>query len=153
MREALWEAMGRDLSHADALIMSAAVADHRAAHVSPHKLKKGEGTAATIELVKNPDLLAEVGAARAGGHPVLVGFAVEAGDDAALVEYARGKLVAKKVDLVVANAARDAFAGDSNRATLVGADHTEPLPVLSKGALADIILDRVAERLVPLAKR
>src|SRR5580704_16484073 len=63
MRAALWTALGQDLSGADALVMAAAVADHRPAEVAASKIKKGDAGAA-IELVKNPDLLREVGAAR-----------------------------------------------------------------------------------------
>ena len=142
MRGALWQAAGLDLARIDALVMSAAVADYRAADVSASKLKK-HGDRATIELVKNPDLLAEIGAARAGRRPVLVGFAVETDGGEGLVAYARQKLVAKKVDFVVANDAKDAFAGDDNRATIVSSDATDPLPQMSKHALADIVLDRV----------
>jgi phosphopantothenoylcysteine decarboxylase/phosphopantothenate--cysteine ligase len=143
MRAALWEALGQDLSGADALVMAAAVADHRPARTSPTKIKKGEA-GSSIELVKNPDLLAEIGAARgASPRPVLVGFAVETGDDAALVAYGEKKLNDKRVDLVVANAAADSFGREDNRAVLVGRQGVEVLPRSSKGELADVILDRV----------
>jgi phosphopantothenoylcysteine decarboxylase/phosphopantothenate--cysteine ligase len=147
MRAALWEALGADLSLADALVMAAAVADYRPAEESATKLKK-EGERATIALARNPDLLAEIGAARgAGARPVLVGFALETKTGAALVDYARGKLAAKKCDLVVANEAREALGTDLSRATLVFADGDEPLSPMAKGALADVILDRVRGRL------
>ncbi len=110
-----------DLSGADVLVMAAAVADYRPTVTSLTKLKK-EGESASISLVRNPDLLAEIGAVRAKAklaRPVLVGFALEAstreeasGDDSndlALVAYARGKLAAKKCDFVVANEASDAL--------------------------------------------
>ena len=146
MRDALWEATGQDLSRTDALVMCAAVADYRPAHVSASKIKK-QGAGASIDLVRNPDLLAEIGAARAGARPVLVGFAVETDHAEGLVAYARQKLVAKKVDLIVANEAGVAFGGDDNRATLVAADGVEALERSSKHALADVILDRVRARL------
>lgn len=146
MRAALWDAAGGDLSKIDALVMSAAVADYRPAQVSAEKLKK-QGDRASIDLVKNPDLLAEVGAARTGKRPVLVGFAVETGGQDAVVAYARGKLAAKRVDLVVANEAGVAFAGDDNRATIVSGDSADALAPMSKLALADVILDRVRARL------
>ena len=74
---------------------------------------------------------------------MLVGFALETktGDD--LVAYARGKLAAKKCDVVVANEAREALGTEENRATLVTATGAEPLGAMGKGALADVILDRV----------
>jgi phosphopantothenoylcysteine decarboxylase/phosphopantothenate--cysteine ligase len=125
--------------------MTAAVADYRPAEESPTKRKRS-AQPLSIDLVPNPDLLAEVGAARAGSRPVLVGFAVETADDAGIVAYARGKLEAKRVDLVVANHAADSFGRDDNRATIVGRDAAEPLGVMSKHELADRILDRVAER-------
>src|SRR5258708_38220049 len=97
------------------------------------KIKK-QGARATIELVKNPDLRAELGAARDGGLPVLVGFAVETDSGEGLVEYARQKLLAKRVDFIVANDARQAFGGDDDRATIVGPNAAEILPTMSKRA-------------------
>src|SRR5262249_39628367 len=96
------DALARALSGADALVMTAAVADYRPRETSAVKLKK-EGEETVINLVKNPDLLAEIGAARTGDKPYLVGFAVETGDEADLEAYARKKLLQKKCDLVVAN--------------------------------------------------
>jgi phosphopantothenoylcysteine decarboxylase/phosphopantothenate--cysteine ligase len=142
MRQALWQALGLDLSRADALVMAAAVADHRPAEISASKIKKGDERV-TLELVKNPDLLAEVGAARAGKRPALVGFAVETERGEALLAYARRKLKEKRVDLMVANEASDSFGRDDNVATLVGSDEATPLPGMSKASLADMVLGRV----------
>jgi phosphopantothenoylcysteine decarboxylase/phosphopantothenate--cysteine ligase len=142
MRQALWQAMGLDLSRADVLVMAAAVADHRPAETSASKLKKSDERVA-LELVRNPDLLAEVGAARAGKRPVLVGFAVETERGEALAAYARRKLKEKRVDLVVANEAGDSFGRDDNRAVLVGSPGEQDLPSMSKLSLADVLLDRV----------
>jgi phosphopantothenoylcysteine decarboxylase/phosphopantothenate--cysteine ligase len=142
MREALGRAMGADLAAADALIMAAAVADYTPAEVSPAKMKKSSSRM-TLELVKTPDLLAEIGSARRGPCPVLVGFAVETGGPDALEAYARRKLADKRVDLVVANAAGDAFGREDNRAILVTQSGSEALPLMSKAALADVILERV----------
>jgi len=88
-----------------------------------------------------------VGEARIAKVPVLVGFAVETGTPEELVDYARGKLAQKKCDLVVANEARVAFAGDDNRATIVTASGAESLGQMSKVELADRILDRVRDAL------
>lgn len=143
MRQALWQALGVDLSRADALVMAAAVADHRPAETSATKVKKSGDERVTLELVKNPDLLAEVGAARAGARPVLVGFALETEGGDALVAYARRKLAEKRVDVVVANEAGDSFGREDNRAMLVTGADAQPLPTMSKTALADVVLDRV----------
>ncbi len=146
MRGALWSALGQDLSGADALIMAAAVADHRPAQVASSKIKKSD-VAASIELVKNPDLLGEVGAARAAKaaarRPVLVGFAVETSGGEALVAYARRKLQDKRVDFVVANEAADSFGQEDNRVVFVSGAGAETLPKASKSAVAKAILDRV----------
>ena len=144
MRQALWQALGLDLQKADALIMAAAVADHRPAEPSATKVKKAHERV-TLDLVRNPDLLAEVGAARAARHPVLVGFAVETERGEALAAYARRKMEDKRVDLIVANEASDAFGRDDNRATLVCAAEARELPTMSKAALADVLLERVRE--------
>jgi phosphopantothenoylcysteine decarboxylase/phosphopantothenate--cysteine ligase len=149
MKAALARALGDDLAGADAVVMSAAVADYRPRKTSATKLKK-QGDEATIALVKNPDLLADLGAARAARgltRPVLVGFAVETGTADELVAYARGKLAQKKCDLVVANEAHQAFGGDTNAATIVDVASAEALPPMSKRALADAILDAVVRRL------
>lgn len=123
----------------DVVVMSAAVADYRPAQRAQHKIKKGQD-ALRIELVKNPDILSELGARRRGARPLLIGFAVESESVAA---HARKKLESKKVDLVVANDAAVGFGGESNEATLVSPSGDEALPRMSKLELADGILDRV----------
>ncbi|MBK9262403.1 MAG: bifunctional phosphopantothenoylcysteine decarboxylase/phosphopantothenate--cysteine ligase CoaBC [Polyangiaceae bacterium] len=145
MKAAMWEALGTNLDQADALVMSAAVADYRPAETSATK-KKRSAEPLELKLLPNPDLLAEVGAARRATKPVLVGFAVETGEDEAIVGYARSKLETKRVDMVVANRADEAFGREDNRATIVTRDGAEPLGVMSKRALADGILDRLLAR-------
>jgi len=93
-----------------------------------------------LEFVRNPDILADVGAKRGQRPSVLVGFALETEK---LEEAARGKLERKAADLIVANEASDGLGGDTNRATLVDATSATPLPEMSKKALANQILDRV----------
>ncbi|HEX5655695.1 MAG TPA: bifunctional phosphopantothenoylcysteine decarboxylase/phosphopantothenate--cysteine ligase CoaBC [Polyangiales bacterium] len=136
----------RELQHAvqerradvDAIIATAAVADYRPVSAAEHKLKKSDRM--TLELVKNPDILEELGHTRTGARPVLVGFKLETQN---LLGYAREMLVKKRVDLVVANEARDGLGGDDNVATLVDAKSDTALGKLSKRELADRILDRV----------
>ncbi len=127
----------------DAIIMAAAVADYRPAQKSDAKIKKQPGDL-TLELVRNPDVLATLGQRRTGPRPVLVGFAVESGD---LVAAARGKLEQKKCDLVVANLASVGFGGEDNEVVLVDAASDTPLPRATKRAIADKILDRVRDLL------
>ncbi len=145
MREALWAALGADLRNADALVMTAAVADYRPKHRSEAKLKRS-GEPLTLELVPNPDLLAEIGRARQGRVPVLVGFALETATDDELVQLARKKLVTKLVDLVVANHADESLGRDDNRAFLVSASDCKPFPRSSKAELAELIVAHVAQR-------
>ncbi len=128
----------------DAIVMTAAVADYRPAATAIQKLKKAGKL--TLELVENPDILAELGAARVGAKPVLVGFALETDD---VLGYARGKLLRKNVDLIVANHAKDALGGERNVATFVHRGGDEPQGNLSKHALADRIWDRVKGLLPP----
>jgi phosphopantothenoylcysteine decarboxylase/phosphopantothenate--cysteine ligase len=147
MRDALRAAAGDDLIAIDALVMAAAVADYRPNEISDFKIKKS-GDVTSIDLVKNPDILAEIGAVRGSEKsPLLVGFAVETGDDASVISYAKKKLSQKKVDLVVANAAQDAFGKDDNRVILVSNNGEETLPTMTKRALADELLTRMRQRM------
>ena len=146
MRSALWQALSPDLSAADALIMTAAVADYRPAQSHSTKLKRGS-TPLTLELLPNPDLLAEIGHARKDRTPVLIGFALETDTDDKLIQLARGKLASKHVDLVVANHASESLGKDDIRAMLVTPTDCSPLPVLSKDQAADRILGWLAVRL------
>jgi phosphopantothenoylcysteine decarboxylase/phosphopantothenate--cysteine ligase len=142
MKAALATAMGPDLGAADVLVMAAAVSDYAPRERHPTKIKKSSDQV-SIELAKNPDLLADIGKARKGARPILVGFAVETAEPEALVAYAREKLVEKRIDLVVANPAGEAFGGDTNRATFVTDATALPLSSMTKMDLADRILDQV----------
>ena len=130
---------------ADALVMAAAVADYRPAAESELKLKK-TGGAMELELVPNPDVLAELDTALGEGakRPVRVGFAAETDN---LVANALGKLERKGLDMVVANPVPASFEGAESTATLVTSGGAEQLPPLPKEQLANIILDRVRDRL------
>ena len=146
MRAALWQSLGGDLSGADVLVMAAAVADYRPRERVEVKIKKSEEHI-TLELTKNPDLLAEVGVARTSKRPVLVGFALETQDGDQLVASAKSKLASKRVDLVVANAASESFDRPDSRATIVSAREERAFPALPKASLADLLLDRVRDLL------
>lgn len=126
------------LERADVVIMTAAIADYRPAQVENAKIKK-KSTRMSIELVKNPDILCELGARRTGKHPVLIGFAMETHE---LAAQARRKLVEKKCDLIVANEADVGFGRDDTQAMLVGPEGDQALPPMTKLELAHRILDR-----------
>lgn len=108
---------------ADAVVMAAAVADYRPASVSEAKIKKQPGDdGLTLELVRNPDVLAELGHEPHDGT-VLVGFAAETeADPGRLAQLGRDKREAKGADLIVVNRVgwHEGFAGDENRATVIG---------------------------------
>lgn len=150
MQRALDDALGADLSKADALVMAAAVADYRPSSPSATKLKKDGGELPAVTLAKNPDLLAGIGARRKGARPVLIGFALETGDDTAVVAYAKKKLDAKKVDVVVANAAHESLGKATNRIAFVSREGATPFVESSKPDLANRLLDRVAASLPKL---
>ncbi len=105
------------------------------------KIKKEAGGAGlTLELVRTPDILAEV-----KGNFIRVGFAAESED---MVANARQKLKTKHLDLIVANditRADSGFAADTNKVTLIDRKgKVEDLPLMSKREVAEKILDRVA---------
>jgi phosphopantothenoylcysteine decarboxylase/phosphopantothenate--cysteine ligase len=131
----------------DAVIKAAAVADYRPAVRNTTKIKKN-ADAATIELIKNRDILAELGALHQ--PPFLVGFAAETD---ALAENAEKKLHGKNIDIIVANDVSQADAGfnvDTNRALLLFRDgSTIDCGLLSKDQLAGVVLDNIATRLIP----
>ncbi len=139
---------------ADVVVMAAAVADFRPAAPAPHKIKKSDAEPAPIELVRNPDVLAELVQARtAAGSaaPVIVGFAAETGDsEADVLTHGRAKLARKGCDLLVVNAVSDGrvFGRPDNAAVILGADGTETdLPLGPKAVLAAALCDAFASLL------
>jgi phosphopantothenoylcysteine decarboxylase/phosphopantothenate--cysteine ligase len=136
---------------ADAVVMAAAPADFRPASVAGAKIKKREdGSAPSVELVQNPDILAELAANRPRPDQVVVGFAAETGDDAGTVlDHGRAKLARKGCDLLVVNevGAGKAFETADNAAVVLGADGSvTDVPFGPKERLADVIWDLVAAR-------
>ena len=136
----MYEAVMGLLPRADVVIKAAAPCDFRAAHQATDKIKS-DG-ALTLELEKTEDIAAAAGKAK--GNRKLVVFAAETRD---LIPSAKKKLISKNADMVVANdvtAEGAGFGTDTNVATLVTSDGCEPLPMMSKRELADIILDRIS---------
>ncbi len=130
-------------SPADVLVMAAAVADFRPRQAAGTKLTRDAGM--TLELEPTEDILAEVGvrARELDPRPVIVGFAAETGS----LDRAPDKLRRKGADLLVANDVAEAGSGfgtDTNRVVILGADGSrDDLPLMSKRAVADHLLDRV----------
>ena len=147
----LGEAVLAEAATAHAVVMAAAVADYRPSERLATKRKKTETL--TLELVRTPDVLAELVRRRPVGQ-VVVGFAAETGDaDGSVLEHGRAKLARKGCDLLVVNEVGEAghptgFEGDQNAATVLAADGTSyDVPLGSKDALAAVVWDLVVARL------
>lgn len=126
----------------DIIIKAAAVADYRPSETAHQKIKKGADSL-TLELTKNPDILAELGREKGESHCILVGFAAETED---LLSHAKEKLAAKNLDMIVANdVSRDdaGFETDTNIVKIIYRDGTiEDSTLMSKDDVAHLILDR-----------
>ncbi|KRG41698.1 phosphopantothenoylcysteine decarboxylase [Stenotrophomonas pictorum JCM 9942] len=142
MREAVLGALPADI-----YIGAAAVADYTPRQVSSQKLKKtADSQTLTLELVRTPDILAEV-AAQTQALKLVVGFAAETHE---VEKYARGKLVAKHLDLIIANQvgiAGNGFESDQNAAVAYWDGGQREFPGTAKTRLAEQLLDLIAERL------
>ena len=143
------DAVLKESSESDALIMAAAVADFRPKNTAKDKIKKEDGVP-QIELEGTEDILKTVADQLSGKRrpQVVVGFAAESQN---LLQNATVKLQSKNLDLIAANdiSAGDAgFAAETNRITLLFADgRKESLPLMSKSEAAEIIIDRIASLL------
>ncbi|WIM06768.1 MAG: bifunctional phosphopantothenoylcysteine decarboxylase/phosphopantothenate--cysteine ligase CoaBC [Candidatus Nitricoxidivorans perseverans] len=135
------DAVLRGVADSDVFIAVAAVADYRPAAAMEHKIKK-TGQAMSLDLVPNPDILAEVAALPAA--PFCVGFAAESEN---LEKFGEAKRAAKRLSLVVGNLVRDGLGGDTNVVTLFDEAGAHPLPPGDKLAIARAIVKAVSERL------
>ncbi len=141
-------AVKKRASQCDAIVMTAAVADFRPAKLAKHKLKKeANENNRNIQLVKNPDILAELGRRFKGKErPILVGFAVETKN---LKKAAKAKLKSKGAQIIVANLATHGFGGDDNQALILDDQgNLEDTGPISKIHLADRLLNLLAQRIV-----
>lgn len=143
MRQAVLEALP-----ADVYIGAAAVADYTPRSFSPSKIKKtGAGQTLTVELVRTPDILSEVASREDAGLKLVVGFAAETDDVAG---YARQKLAAKRLDLIVANRVGvpgSGFESDDNAMTAYWNGGEREFPPGPKVRLADDLVALIAERM------
>lgn len=137
----MYQAVMARAEQADLIVKAAAVADFRPVVRVGQKAKKGVSESMTIELQRNPDILAELGKRK--GPRILVGFAAETEE---LLKHAREKLESKNLDMIVANDVTQegaGFNGDTNIVRFLTADgRLEELPKMTKEAVAEILLDR-----------
>lgn len=144
----LREAVLKEAINADAVVMAAAVADFRPAARAEQKIKKvgDESVPPPVELVRNPDILAELGSTRSGPY-VLVGFAAETQD---ALTHGHDKLHRKGCDLLVVNEVGEGrgFEVEHNAATILSADGGSfDVPSTTKDLLAHAIWDHVVDRI------
>ena len=146
----LRDAMVEAAADADVVVMTAAVADFRPAHVAESKIKKSAHAIPTIELVENPDVLAELAAHRPSPDQVVVGFAAETGDQhGSVLDHGRTKARRKGADLLVVNRVDDGrgFGTPDNEVTVL--DATGQVVTTASGTkdeVAHAIWDLIAAR-------
>jgi phosphopantothenoylcysteine decarboxylase/phosphopantothenate--cysteine ligase len=137
----MYKAVMSNYKNANIIIKAAAVADYRPKVSAVEKIKKNQKTL-SLELERNPDIIAEIGKNK--GKRVLVGFAMETQN---LLANARGKLKKKNMDLIVANNLREEGSGfrtDTNIITMIDREgRTESFAKMTKSEAAEKILDRV----------
>ena len=135
------EAVKAKAGESDIIIKSAAVADYRPATVAQEKIKKADG-GASIELERTEDILSYLGAHKKEGQ-FICGFSMETEN---MLENSKKKLSKKNVDMIVANNLRTEGAGfgtDTNVVTIIMADETWQLPIMSKDEVANAIFDTI----------
>ena len=132
---------------ADVAVCAAAVADWRVKAAAPAKLRKTAGGPPVLELIENPDVLAELSAAGNRRPRLVVGFAAET---EAVVANARAKREKKGCDWIVANdvsPGTGTIGGDENRVHLITADGVEDWPAMTKDQVADRLAERIGQAL------
>lgn len=139
------QAVLQHAENADIIIKAAAVADYRPIYVAEHKMKK-QASEFLLPLTRTEDILAELGKHKRK-EQFLCGFSMETEN---LIENSRKKLCEKHLDMIAANALNvegSGFAVDTNVLTLITANETTPLPLLSKDATAHALLDAIRKQL------
>lgn len=141
--EQMHQATMDNLANCDIFIGAAAVADYRPARIVNQKIKKS-AEAISIELIRNPDIIAEVASHQQ--RPFTVGFAAETQD---VISYAQGKLEKKNLDLIIANDVSNTeigFNSDDNAVTVIWNGGEKALPLASKQQLSRCLLSEIAQR-------
>ena len=141
--EEMKQAVMRHRNECDVIIKAAAVLDYRPREKSVQKIKK-ESWTQSLDLVRTPDILAELGRTKGDSRYLLVGFAAETED---LLANAREKLEKKNLDMIVANDVSRGDAGfetDTNLVRIIYRDgQIEELPMMTKHEVANHLLDRI----------
>ena len=141
----MFEAVTARAAEQDIIIIAAAVADYRPLVVAEDKMKKSDD-ALSIPLERNQDILGWLGQHRQPGQ-FLCGFSMETQN---MVENSRKKLEKKRVDMIAANNLKVEGAGfgvDTNLLTLITKDGLDELPMVTKEAAADLLLDSILKRM------
>ncbi len=137
----MFDACQKVFADTDVFIASAAVADYKPKHVADQKIKKS-AEVMTVELDKNPDILATLGQQKA--HQMVIGFALETENE---LQNAQKKLHKKNADIIVLNSLNDDGAGfgtDTNKVTFVYAQkEPQPMPLMSKNKVAEAIIQQI----------
>lgn len=141
----MYDAAHEHYNTVDVAILSAAVADYRPKEVADKKIKKKE-TTLTLELEKTKDILASLGAVKT--KQLLVGFALETNNE---LEFAKGKLKKKNLDLIVLNSLQDkgaGFKGETNKVTIIdNKDNVTAYTLKSKAEVAVDIMNEIITKL------
>ena len=136
--EEMREAVLRYLERCSVVIKAAAVGDFRPREVSQAKIKKGESSL-SLQLERTGDILEEIGKRK--GDRILIGFAAETEN---LVKNAHNKLLAKNLDMIVANEVEASFGQDANKVKILfPSGEIEDVPLMIKGDVANVVLDQV----------
>lgn len=141
----MFEAVTTRAAEQDIIIKAAAVADYRPTVVAEDKMKKSDD-ALSIPLERTQDILGWLGQHRQPGQ-FLCGFSMETQN---MVENSRKKLEKKRVDMIAANNLKVEGAGfgvDTNLLTLITKDELDELPMVTKEAAADLLLDSILKRM------
>lgn len=146
--EEMFSAVMAEIPNCDIYIGVAAVADYRPVRKFDQKIKKNTGSneSITLELVENPDIIASVAAQEPG--PFTVGFAAETEN---VIEYARGKLAKKHLDMIIANDVSDSsigFNSDDNLTTVIWPSGEKTLDKSSKSNIARRIIELISHQTV-----
>lgn len=137
------DAVMKEISSQDIIIMSAAIADFTPLNPHKGKIKKGDMESMHIELKKAPDILSEIGK-RKSKEQIIVGFALESKNP---IEYGKKKMEEKGCDMIVINQANipnSGFAGDNNTISILDTSmQLREFPVMTKSACAEVIFDHI----------
>ena len=141
----MFEAVRQYLPEQDIIVKCAAVADYTPPYAAEEKIKKADESL-TLELVRTTDILAYIGENKKE-HQFVCGFSMETEH---MLEHSRAKLQKKKIDMIAANNLKVEGAGfghDTNVITIITKEKTTQLPLQSKKAAADSLLDMILAEL------